>query len=956
MTAPAIASNGAAPAESSAQLTEQRLRDFAAMMTEFLWETGPDHRFTYLSNNTSNLIQRDEEDVRTTVIGKTRWELAGIDPDKDVFWKRHRDDVMARRPFIDLRYLAKGPDGATRHICASGKPIFAADGSFLGYRGVGRNETAMVEGERKRLAAEALLTDAIESFSEGFVIFDAEDRLVMCNSRYRQIYQRCADLLVPGRSFEELLRAAIERGEYAGPIDDKEAWLAERLRQHRNFGVPIEQQLADGRWFLVTEHWMKNGGIAGLRTDITALKKTQEALGISEERYAVALEGTHDGIWDWDLLRNRMFHSARMQEILGFAAVPQEGSNTMTWDLLHPEDLESYRSAVHDLLKGVSDHFESTFRLRGADGGHRWVTSRGKARRGADGRVHRVAGSLRDITAEKEAEARRRREIEEFQRDLEAEIFERARAEEASRQMNQQLSAVIGSSPYAIVGLDRHQNVMLWNRTAEVVFGIGSAEAIGHPIRIFVDEATETFRDVFARASEGELIRGALLSARKKDASILNASVSAAPIHENDGTLRTVVLTLEDVTHRTQIEEQLRQAQRMEAIGQLTGGIAHDFNNMLGVVVGNLDMAIECGGGNSDMLEMCGEALDAALLCTDLVSRLLGFSRKQPLQLATMSVESKLINLLPMLRRSIGENIEITTMIAEQLWPISTDAGRLETALINLAINARDAMPKGGTLLLQARNIERGTDFAKVYPGLEPGEYVSMSLTDNGVGMAPDVVRRCLEPFYTTKGLTGGSGLGLSLVYGLVKQSRGHIRIESEPGVGTMIELLFPRSTQAPTIAAVNAGDEEASLPRGNERILVVEDNSALRRTVVANLTSLGYAVTEADNAATALDILNAAVALDLMFTDVVMPGRLNGVDLAREAERLYPNMRIVFTSGYASSPEVEAEIVASGHPLLAKPYRKSELANQLRAALDAPLVRGKVPAGRVPGMECRPC
>ena len=932
--------------EPSSQLVEQRFNDFMALTAEYLWETGPDHRLTYFSSNVGNLVQRDDDDVRTSVIGKTRWELAGVDPDADPFWGRHREDLIARRPFTDLRYPALNSDGSVRHICASGKPIYGPNGDFLGYRGVGRNETALIEGERKRVAAEALLSDAIESISEGFVIFDAKDRLVMCNSQYRQIYPHSADLMVPGRSFEELLRGGIERGEYAGIADDKEAWLAERLREHQNLGQPIERQLADGRWILITEHWMKNGGIAGLRTDITALKLAQEALRLSEERYTVALEGTNDGIWDWDLSNNRMFNSARMQEIMGFPAVALDGPHSVTWDSVHPEDVESYRGAVRSLLKGETDHFESTYRLRIADGSYRWVMSRGKAAlRGADGRARRVAGSLRDITSQKEAEAKRRREIEEFQRDLEAEIFERARADETSRQINQQLSAVIGSSPYAIIGLDRHQTVMIWNRTAEAVFGVSTIEAIGHPIRIFTDEAEAAFRDIFARASDGEFIRGASLTARKQDASTLNVSVSIAPIHENDGTLRTVVLTLEDVTHSTQIEEQLRQAQRMEAIGQLTGGIAHDFNNMLGVVVGNLDMVIESGAGDSEMLELCGEALDAALLCTDLVSRLLGFSRKRPLQLVSVSAESKLTNLLPMLRRTIGENIDITTDIAERLWPISTDAGQLETALINLAINARDAMQKSGSLLLQAHNIDRETDFAKIYPGLEPGEYVSISLTDSGIGMAPDVVRRCLEPFFTTKGLTGGSGLGLSMVYGLVKQSRGHIRIESEPGIGTMIELLFPRSTQVPSSATVDEDPEEASLPRGEERILVVEDNSALRRTVVANLTSLGYAVTEAENAAVALNILNTNTALDLVFTDVVMPGRLNGVDLAREVEQLYPNMRIVFTSGYTSSPEVQAEIDASGHPLLAKPYRKVELAKQLRAVLDAPPVRAAVHA-----------
>jgi CheY-like chemotaxis protein len=384
----------------------------------------------------------------------------------------------------------------------------------------------------------------------------------------------------------------------------------------------------------------------------------------------------------------------------------------------------------------------------------------------------------------------------------------------------------------------------------------------------------------------------------------------------------------------------------MEALGRLTGGIAHDFNNMLGVVVGNLDMVLESSAADPDVIEMCGQALDASLLCTDLVGRLMSFSRKRPLSLAPISLEAKLTGLVPMLRRTIGENIEIVTAVGERLWPIATDSSQLEAALINLVINARDAMPNGGKLTIEACNIDpNSAEFAALYPGLAPIEYVGIRVTDTGIGMSAETVRHCLEPFFTTKGLTGGSGLGLSMVYGLVKQSQGHVRIESELGKGTMIEMLFPHVPAALAAdAAIGAhAEDEAQLPSGSERILVVEDNAALRRTAVSSLTKLGYAVSEAENAASALDGLRTGIAVDLVFTDVVMPGRLNGVGLVREIERLYPEVRIIFASGYASSPEVEAQIAESGHPLLAKPYRKTELATLLRAVLDGARVRAEL-------------
>jgi PAS domain S-box-containing protein len=923
-------------------LAERRLDDFMAITDDWLWETDGEHRFTYFSANVRQRFADGVADIRARLLGKTRWEAAGIDPDADPHWRQHRDDMAAHRPFRDFRITSRIAGDRPRHLRISGKPVFDAHGRFCGYRGIGTDETEVMEAERRRERAEQLLRDAVESISEGFVIYDADDRFVMCNAKFRELHPHLFDSDIVGMRFEDIVRKGVSAGQYPQARGGEDEWVARRVAQHRDAGGSVEQQIADGRWLLISERTMKNGGIAGLRMDITALKKAEAALRRSEERYALALEGSNDGLWDWDLREDKTFYSQRMLDIIGFDPLDCQRGVDAWLDAIHPDDLGRYSSAFIKHILGEAGHFECEFRIRGSDGQERWVVSRGKGLCDASGRMQRIAGSIRDLTAQKEIEQRRRREVEEFQRDLEAEICERGRAEETVRQANQQLSAVIGASPYAIFGLDPAHDVVIWNRTAETLFGYSAVAAVGRKVPIFPPDAAPEFERILAQASAGEFVRASVLAARTCQGLDLTLSISATAIHEADGALRLIVVTLEDVTGRVQIEEQLRQSQKMEALGRLTGGIAHDFNNMLGVVVGNLDMVLETPNIDPDTLEICGQALDAALLCTDLVGRLMSFSRKRPLHLAPVSLEAKLTSLVPMLRRTIGEDIEIAAPIGERLWPIATDPGQFETALVNLAINARDAMPNGGRLTIAARNHTPGPNFADRYPSIPARDYVVIAVTDTGTGMAPDVVRRCLEPFFTTKGLTGGTGLGLSMVYGLLKQSQGHVHIESELGHGTTIELLFPHLPHAAAEPVLlGAGADRETVRGGHERILVVEDNAALRRTAATTLGHLGYAVTEAENAATALDILSAGIAIDLVFTDVVMPGRLNGVGLVREIERRYPGIRIVFTSGYTSTPEIEAQIAASGHPLLAKPYRKIELAGLLRAVLDGNSVPG---------------
>jgi PAS domain S-box-containing protein len=381
-----------------------------------------------------------------------------------------------------------------------------------------------------------------------------------------------------------------------------------------------------------------------------------------------------------------------------------------------------------------------------------------------------------------------------------------------------------------------------------------------------------------------------------------------------------------DVTARRRAEQQLIQAQKMEAVGQLTGGIAHDFNNMLTVVIGNLDSlarALKGTGRNFDRAQM---ALTGALSCAELTRRMLAFARRQPLQPSAVNLGEVSRNIAKLLGRTLGERIQIDVRMADDLWNVLADPAQIESSLINLAVNARDAMPDGGTLTIEARNVSGS---AQREADLLEGDFVLLCVSDTGAGMAPEVLERALEPFFTTKRMGHGTGLGLSMVYGFVKQSGGHFKIVSTPGQGTSVRLYLPR-TEADATAA--AAGEDLPISGRDRTILLVEDDAGVRAVTAAMLKELQFNVIEADNGARALDIVQRESDIDLLFTDIVMPGGMNGFELGRLARERRPQLPVLYATGYAASyaaPE-------NGADMLAKPYREADLRSKLRGLLPA--------------------
>jgi two-component system CheB/CheR fusion protein len=518
---------------------------------------------------------------------------------------------------------------------------------------------------------------------------------------------------------------------------------------------------------------------------------------------------------------------------------------------------------------------------------------------------------------------------------LRHERSKRITVEVALRESEGRYHAIFETAVDAIIVSDQHGIIREFSKAAERMTGYSAADLIGQNMRVLLPA---TLRREHERYTARYLWTVRELEVCRKDGTAFPAHLSIAEWwaggHRHfTGILRDLTSEKREQIERLKLEAQLHQAQKMEAIGNLTGGMAHDFNNMLSVIIGNIDLLRDLKGDDPDADELIREALEAAFRGADLTRRLLAFARQQPLRPQRVDVNELVAGITRLLSRTLGEDIEISLDLASEVWPVVVDPAQLEASLTNLATNARDAMPDGGRLMVVTRNRNLDADYAAQHTEVVAGGYVVIEVSDTGCGMTPEVMDRIFEPFFTTKSRDKGTGLGLSMVFGFIKQSGGHISVYSEPGIGTSFRLFLPRMT-----AYTPMVEESSAMPvvhgRG-ETVLVVEDNAALRRVVVRQLGELGYQVVEAANAAAGLQLLEEQ-SIDLLLTDIVMPGGINGHELARRARQRWPQIKIVFTSGF-SEARLNGDLgpLPASTPLLSKPYRKEDLASAAREALD---------------------
>jgi PAS domain S-box-containing protein len=487
-----------------------------------------------------------------------------------------------------------------------------------------------------------------------------------------------------------------------------------------------------------------------------------------------------------------------------------------------------------------------------------------------------------------------------------------------------------------LIIIDRRGRIQTYNRACERLFGYDVASVIGRNVRMLMPPEISREHDQYLRNYHETGVRKIIgisreVTGQRKDGSTFPMHLAVGETSHRGEPIYVGIIR--DLTARNRTEDQLRQSQKMEAVGQLTGGIAHDFNNILMVVTANAEALLELkslGSGARRRVQQISKATGRA---AELTRQLLAFSRRQPLRPQPTNLNELVTATGNLLRRVLGETIQIKSSLAPDLWTVSADRAQLESALVNLALNARDAMPGGGRLLIETTNQQFDADDVVQYPDVAEGDFVMLAVCDNGIGIPRESLSRVFEPFFTTKAVGKGTGLGLSMVYGFIKQSNGVIRIYSEVGMGTTVRLYLPRTGAVPEAAPEPVAGE---MPRGRERIIAVEDDPQVRDGVVEQLRSLGYTVFEANSGEAALAMLVAADApFDLLLTDVVMPGRLGGKGLADEVARRWPQMAIVFMSGYSEDAITHEGRLDPGVRLLTKPFRKHDLATMVRKALD---------------------
>jgi PAS domain S-box-containing protein len=655
----------------------------------------------------------------------------------------------------------------------------------------------------------------------------------------------------------------------------------------------------------------------------------------SEEQLRLAEAASGVGTFELDLASGRWEWTAQVSVLFGLGPQRPPSSFTDLERAIFVDDVPKLRAAIDTARRTGIYHVE--FRVRHANDSVHWLAGKGQTAPDASTQARWLRGAYYEITDRKVLEVR----LLALNETLEARVAERARELAASVTKLQETEhrfrmLVEAVTDYAIYMLDPAGNVVNWNAGAERIKGYARAEIIGqHYSRFFTEadrhkglprEALATAARTGKYETEGWRVR--------KDGSTFWANAVLNAIYDEAGLLLGFAKVTRDLTERRAAEERLLQAQKMEAVGQLTGGIAHDFNNLLTVIAGNVE-ALQRRlppGADGQLRRLTEAALRGTSRAALLTQRLLAFSRRQPLEPKVISANTLISGLSEMLRRTLGESILIETVLGGGLWPAFADTNQLESALLNLAVNARDAMPGGGKLTIEAANVYLDEKYGALAE-VAAGQYVGIFVSDTGTGMTPEVIAKAFDPFFTTKEIGQGTGLGLSQVHGFIKQSGGHIKIYSEAGAGTTVKLYLPR--YFPSGTADDTPAATLPIPQATgETILVVEDEADVRSFTVEMLRELGYRVLEAPDGPGALRLLDAHREINLLFTDVGLPGGMNGRQLAEEAQRRRADLKVLFTSGYARNAIVHHGRLDPGVELLLKPFTYRDLAAKMRRVL----------------------
>ena len=763
-------------------------------------------------------------------------------------------------------------------------------------------EHRRTEAARDHYAArERLFSAAVESSNDAIVTKSLDGTITGWNPAAERMFGFAAaeavgkgiDLIVPRDRLTEMHDILRRIGQ------GKSIEQHETVRQRKD-GNPVEVSLS------ISSIKTASGEIIGaskIARDITESKRTQQALDQQIEERRRIFETSQDLILVSDPKGVLVQVSPSSQTILGYAPEQMIGHSAI--EFIHGGDLDSTREEMRAARRGLhTRNFDARYVHR--DG--RSVTLSWMGTWSEPVRRHFFVG--RDMT-------------------------ESRLAQETLRESEQLARGIVDTALDAFVQMDESGTISDWNSQAEKIFGWSRGEALGRSLgELIIPEihraAHKSGLQRFLRTGEGSILGHRLeIEARRRDGKEIKVELSITALQRRNGVVFNGFVR--DLTDKIAAEDRIRQAEKMEAVGQLTGGVAHDFNNILTVITGTIEILAEAVENDPQLAAITKMIDEAAARGADLTQHLLAFARKQPLQPRETDLNTLIIETAKLLRPTLGERIEIESVFQDEACLANVDPNQLATAILNLAINARDAMPDGGKLILETASAVLDENYASRHSEVRPGRYALLAVSDTGTGIPAAILDKVFNPFFTSKEPGKGTGLGLSMVYGFVKQSAGHIKIYSEEGHGTTIKIYLPPGTGA------SLAPEAAVAPAiqgGHETILVVEDDKLVREYVLTQLRSLGYVTLDAANGAEALAIIAAGNQIDLLFTDVIMPGAMNGRQLATEVQKSKPGLKVLFTSGYTENAIIHHGRLDTGVLLLAKPYRKSDMAGMIRKAL----------------------
>ena len=764
-----------------------------------------------------------------------------------------------------------------------------------------------VQEHRRTVAArdhhaerERLFSAAVESSNDAIITTSLDGTITGWNSAAERLFGYTAaeaagkniTLLVPKDRLPEL-QDALRRIGWGESIEHNES-----VRVHKD-GRRIEVSLG------ISPIKSPSGatiGISNVARDITETNKTRQVLRRQTEELRRIFETSQDLIMVMDSGGVLVQISPSCEAILGYR--PEEMIGHSGEDFIHPDHLENSRAEMRASRRGQRPKMSDT-RCIHKDGHYVWLSWLGTWSEPAK----RFFFVGRDMT-------------------------ESRLAQEALRESEQLARGIVDTALDAFVQVDEQGFIRDWNAQAENIFGWPRDEAFGK--NVFDLMGQPDGQGPLKKALQAFLVSGSEavrqprreLQIRRRDGKEITVELSIAALRTRGGFVFNAFVR--DLTDKIAAEDRIRQAEKMEAMGQLTGGIAHDFNNILTVITGTIEILADAVKGEPQLAAITRMIDEAASRGADLTQHLLAFARKQPLEPKVTDVNTLIIDTAKLLQRTLGEHVEIESVFEDETCPAIVDPNQLATAILNLALNARDAMPDGGKLIIETGFVVLDENYARMHSDVRPGRYAMIAVSDTGTGIPAAVLDKVFNPFFTSKGPGKCTGLGLSMVYGFVKQSAGHIMIYSEEGHGTTIKMYLPPAmgtlpaAEAPLAPAVTGG---------HETILVVEDDKLVRDYVLAQLHSLGYVTLDAANSSEALVLAHTGHPFDLLFTDVIMPG-MNGRQLANEILKVRPELKVLFTSGYTENAIIHHGRLDEGVMLLAKPYRKSDMAIMIRKAL----------------------